>query len=246
MENINKKKYFILSGFNNSNSTENFGQNIRNYINNKYDISLYKYDYYKDYKNSSQKLIINTANELINYAYKENEVNICAWSLGCAILVECLNLIDIINSQLNQSDRININNVVLFSPAFYILDFKNFVKNLIGKLDYSNESAKKISKATSIAGIKYVLNNLKSLYHVFNISQMSKSGLEILSKYNTICFIPKNDAYVNYNKINKSLSNYNIPIITPYNNDGHTFILNENVLDEVVYKMRKLDNSKKI
>ena len=133
-------------------------------------------------------------------------LNIIGWSLGGCILVEVLNAIYLINKQLNEKDKIKVGKIIMLSPAWYIIDPKNFIKSHVDDNFYSSSKAEKINELAEKEGMNFILHNPLSLWHLLKISSYSKNktnfinttkdsldGLSILKDYDTMLIVPQND-----------------------------------------------------
>lgn len=226
-------KFLYISGFNGSRYVADEEKNILNVLKSN-NIDIKQIDYYKYYKKTNSKsLIEGVVQDIIKEYYKDpnRRLNIAAWSLGGCILSESLNLITLLNEKINnENDKIKIGKILLFSPAWYILDFKNLVKSFFNPNDfYISKKVEDTNKKSEQAAIQYLLSNPNALYHLFNISKYTKNktnfinetnrdsenGLDIFTKFDTTCIIPQNDKYINVRrlkeKVNKlGIKSYNI------------------------------------
>ena len=117
-------------------------------------------------------------------------------------------------SFLEYDQPIQIGKVILFSPAWHIIDPKNYLRSHVDPNFYETDDAKEINTATEGKAPFYLLKHPLALWHLFRISTFSRQmtkyinnpdrdpdgGISVLSKYDTTLIIPKNDAYVNVGK----------------------------------------------
>lgn len=245
---------FFISGFNGSEYVINEEDKIINSLE-KQGIIVNKLNYYSFYKIAdSRNIIEEITNNLIQNYYNngEEQLNLVGWSLGGCILIEVLNIISSINEQLPDDEKIKVGKVILFSPAWYIIDIKNFLSSFVDSKFYDSKDIEKINKKSENSSILYLAKNPLAILHLFKLSNFSKNknnyvnnqeresdgGLSILKDFDTTLIIPKNDKYVNVSKILKVAKELgiNFKIIGNY---GHMSPVMEEVINEVtkdVYK----------
>ena len=164
------QRIILVSGFNNSKyASNNEHKAIKHLTDKGYDVK--RINYYKYYNGfSSSKLVSEVVKEIIMDYYDNNcePLTIVAWSLGCCITTEALNIIDSLNLQLEETDKIKVNNVILFSPAWYIKKAK--------KGDYTVPEAKEINALSGKKSTSFFVSHPGAFYHLFNISRFSKNA----------------------------------------------------------------------
>lgn len=236
------KRLVLISGFNNSKFVSNREiEVIKSLSLEGYDI--HRIDYYKHYKKQgSSKLIKSVVQELIDEYYSNNSepLTIIGWSLGGCITAEALNIISSLNEQLDEDDKIKINKVILFSPAWYISEPYEMLK----RKEFASEEVKKLNHDSTSKSIDFFIKYWQAFYHLFNISNFSKKeyndddGLNIFKKYDTVCVVPQNDQFINIKKTKEKVRSTNMQLIE-IGDYGHLSILVPSVIEEVIHTVKQ-------
>lgn len=236
------QRLILISGFNNSKYVSSKEQDVIDSLSSK-GFDIHRLNYYKYYKkHGSAKLVSLVAQELIDEYFKNDcePLTIVGWSLGGCITAEVLNLISSLNEQLDEKDKIKINKIILFSPAWFIT---NPIK-MISRKEFVSKEVKKLNKSSETKSIDYFVKNWQAFYHLLSISHFSRKqnsendGLSIFRDFDTTCIIPGNDQYINIKKTKEKARAIGMHLIE-VGNYGHLSILIPNVIDQVIADVKQ-------
>lgn len=155
-------------------------------------------------------------------------------------------------SFLEYDQPIQIGKVILFSPAWHIIDPKNYLRSHVDPNFYETDTAKKINTATEGKAPFYLLKHPFALWHLFRISYFSKQmtnyindpdrnsdgGIPVLGNYDTTLILPRNDAYVNVKKAKAEAEQAGIKTVM-IDNYGHLAPVIKEAGEDVILSLKR-------